>query len=299
MTMKRYAAIDIGTNSMRLLLAELEGMRILHREKEINTTRIGQSVDQGGAITQDGMERNLEAFDVFVKKARNYGAETIFAIATSAVRDAKNGKEFVKAAFEKTGIKIEIISGKKEAEIGYKGVLMGLKDTALETMVIDIGGGSTEFILGSGENLKEIISENVGAVRMTERVGENETKLRQAIKTTIENTLHRLNGTELQQLIGIGGTITTLAALHQQLEPYDMEKVHNYSLTVENIETVKSQLMQLTIEERKKLKGLHPKRADIIIAGVMILLVIMKNLNIGKITVSEYDNLEGLLYDQL
>ncbi|SNS44461.1 exopolyphosphatase / guanosine-5'-triphosphate,3'-diphosphate pyrophosphatase [Anaerovirgula multivorans] len=297
--MKRYAAIDIGTNSMRLLLAELEGMRILHREKEINTTRIGQSVDQGGAITQDGMERNLEAFDVFVKKARNYGAETIFAIATSAVRDAKNGKEFVKAAFEKTGIKIEIISGKKEAEIGYKGVLMGLKDTALETMVIDIGGGSTEFILGSGENLKEIISENVGAVRMTERVGENETKLRQAIKTTIENTLHRLNGTELQQLIGIGGTITTLAALHQQLEPYDMEKVHNYSLTVENIETVKSQLMQLTIEERKKLKGLHPKRADIIIAGVMILLVIMKNLNIGKITVSEYDNLEGLLYDQL
>lgn len=297
--MKRYAAIDIGTNSMRLLLADIEGVRILHREKEINTTRIGQSVDQGGAITQEGMQRNLEAFEVFVKKARNYGAETIFAIATSAVRDAKNGQEFVKAAFEKTGIKIEIISGKKEAEIGYKGVLMGLKDTALETMVIDIGGGSTEFILGSGENLKEIISEDVGAVRMTERVGEDETKLRQAIKNTIGNTLHRLNRTQLQQLIGIGGTITTLAALHQQLEPYDMEKIHNYCLTVEDIEAVKSQLIHLTVEERKKLKGLHPKRADIIIAGVMILLVIMKNLNIDKIIVSEYDNLEGLLYDQL
>lgn len=299
MIMKKYAAIDIGTNSMRLLLAELEGIKIVDRKKEINTTRIGQSVDQEGIISQEGIERNLEAFEAFVQKAKEYGAEAIFAIATSAVRDAKNGKEFVQAAFEKTGVEIQVISGKKEAEIGYKGVLMGLRDTTLETMVIDIGGGSTEFILGSGENLKEIISEDVGAVRMTERVGEDEAKLHQAIETTIENTLQRLKGKELQQLIGIGGTITSLGALHQQLEPYDPEKVHNYSLKIEDIEDIKNQLLQLTLEERKKLKGLHPKRADIIIAGVMILLVIMKKLGIPKITVSEYDNLEGLLYHQL
>lgn len=297
--MKRYAAIDIGTNSMRLLLAELEGTKILHRQKEINTTRIGQAVDEKGAITPEGLRRNLDAFHTFVAKARAYGAEEIFAIATSAVRDAKNGEAFVEAAFERSGVVIEIISGKKEAEIGYQGVLMGLEDTSQGIMVVDIGGGSTELILGQGKKLEEVVSENVGAVRMTERLGEDETKLYSIIEDTMQATLEGIKKRGLRQLIGIGGTITTLAAVHQQLEPYDMEKVHNYPLTLKDIEEMKNHLISLSIEERRKVKGLHPKRADIIIAGIMILLVIMKNLKIHEMIVSEYDNLEGLLYEKL
>ncbi|AKL93638.1 bifunctional 3-dehydroquinate synthase/phosphatase AroB [Clostridium aceticum] len=296
--MKKYAAIDIGTNSMRLLLADVEGTRILHRSKEINTTRIGQAVDQEGLITKEGMERNLQAFEDFVKKARAYQAEKIFAIATSAVRDAKNGRDFVQAAFDKTGITIEILTGKQEAEMGYRGVLMGLEYLDQETLVIDIGGGSTEFILGQGINLQELISENVGAVRMTERVGEGEA-LEEAIQKEIQAAIERFKRKKITQLIGIGGTITTLAALHQELDPYDMEKVHNYSLCIEDIDTIKEKLAVLTIEERRKLKGIHPKRADIIVAGVTILQVIMKSLTIPSIIVSEYDNLEGLVHEKL
>ncbi|AOY75517.1 Ppx/GppA phosphatase family protein [Clostridium formicaceticum] len=296
--MKKYAAIDIGTNSMRLLLAGIEENSIIHRTKEINTTRIGQAVDQGGFITEEGMERNLQAFQDFVKKAKEYGVEKIFAIATSAVRDAKNGGDFVQAAFDETGILIEVLTGKQEAEMGYRGVLMGLENSDVETLVIDIGGGSTEFILGKGTDLQERISENVGAVRITERIGE-EGELQETVEKIMKTTFNRLKKKKIQQLIGIGGTITTLAALHQELDPYDMEKVHNYSLGLKDINSIKEKLTGLTIEERKKLKGLHPKRADIIVAGVAILQAIMKNLAITSITVSEYDNLEGLMYKNL
>ncbi|MCC5911824.1 MAG: Ppx/GppA family phosphatase, partial [Clostridiaceae bacterium] len=257
-----------------------------------------------GNITPKGMKENLEAFQVFVTKAKAYGAEAIHAIATSAVRDAANGKEFVELALEKTGIKVEVIDGATEATLGYQGVLMGLKEAGETTaiLVIDIGGGSTEFILGKGDLLQEVVSENVGAVRMTERIittdpvtPEEEKSLHLAIEKEINPTLQRLKEKDIKKLIGIGGTITTLAALHQELEVYDMEKVHNYSLTLTDIEYIHQKLKNLPLEERKNLKGIHPKRADIILAGVTILIVAMEKLGLEEITVSEYDNLEGLL----
>ncbi|SDJ83908.1 Ppx/GppA phosphatase family protein [Natronincola ferrireducens] len=304
--MRKYAAIDIGTNSMRLLLMTVETDRILHRTKEINTTRIGQSVDERGAITREGMERNLGAFEDFVEKAREYGAEEIYAIATSAVRDAKNGEVFVGEALQRTGIKIAILSGEEEAGLGYKGVLMGLKNPELELLVIDIGGGSTEFILGKSATLQETISENVGAVRMTERLittdpitQQEKEGLEKVIKKELHSTLQKLQKKQIKGLIGIGGTITTLGALHQQLDPYDMDKIHNYTLTLQNIKDLLQKLETLTLEERKALKGIHPKRGDIIIAGTTILRIIMETLAIDTITISEYDNIEGLLYENM
>lgn len=300
---KKYGVIDIGTNSMRLLLAEVENGKILHRTKEINTTRIGASVDRQGIISEEGIKRNIEAFQDFINKARQYGAENIWAIATSAVRDAKNGGEFTRLAYEKTGVPIEIISGEKEAQLGYKGVLMSLHESGTgKILVIDIGGGSTEFILGSSNLLEEVISENVGAVRMTERIIHTDPvapfeyeKLCAEIYEIIENTLGKLKESDIFKLIGIGGTITTVAAVHQQLEPYDMNKVHGHLLTLDQIHKLQEKLLSLTLEERRKVKGLHPKRADIIIAGIAILLTTMEKLGIKDLTVSEYDNLEGLL----
>ncbi len=303
--MKKYAAIDIGTNSMRLLLVEMEGQKILHRQKFINTTRIGKSVDSAGRITPEGLEINLIAFDKFVNQAQEWGATEIWAIATSAVRDAENGQEFVDKAYEKTNITINIIDGKEEAKLGYKGVLLGLTEPTSSVFLIDIGGGSTELILGNQESIIEGNSYNVGALRMTERFITTDPpspkeleKLLEGIKQQLEEALINYPR-NLEAIIGIGGTATTIAALHQKLDPYDMNKVHGYTMDLTEIIKLQNNLKELTLEERKQLKGLHPKRADIIVAGMMIMTAVMELLNITYLTVSEYDNLEGLLYTKL
>ncbi len=304
--MKKYAAIDIGTNSMRLLLAGIENGKIVKRQKYINTTRIGSSVDKDRKISEEGIVRNIHALNKFAQQAKEYGAEKTLAMATSAVRDAKNGSEFIKRAYEESGVDIKIISGEEEASLGYKGVVAGLKNSS-SIVVIDIGGGSTELILGEGSKLKEAKSLNIGAVRMTERhittnpVSLSEcNKLEEAIKEEVMGGLGQVSNTinTNYNLIGIGGTITTLASLHQELEPYDPQKVHNYKLTFKKIIHLKEKLLKLKVEEIKKLKGIHPKRADIILAGITILSVVMENLGLEQITVSEYDNLEGLVYEK-
>lgn len=333
--MNKYAAIDIGTNSMRILIADVEDGKIKERTKEINPTRIGASVDKEGMISEVGIERNIEAFHTFVKKAKEYGAEKIWAVATSAVRDAQNGGDFIQRAFEKTGIYIQVISGEKEAELGYIGVAIGMEYSAVDIvkkevekkvqsdeskqLVIDIGGGSTELILGDGPNLLKTISLNMGAVRMTERyittypISHIEIEnikrtvveiskdsiseiLRDRTSQVKENRVEQIKEENRARLIGIGGTITTLASLHQELEPYDSDKVHNYKLTKADIAFLVQKLQGLTVEEIKAIKGIHPKRADIIGAGAIILHTIMENLGAESITVSEYDNLEGLVH---
>ncbi len=318
--MKKYAAIDIGTNSMRLLLATIKDGKIIEQKKYINTTRIGSSVDKNKVIGKEGIEKNVEAFCNFVQKAKEYEAEKISAIATSAVREAKNKEELTQTIYQKTGINVKTISGKEEAELGYKGVIMGTVPVVScpVVLVIDIGGGSTELILGGGSVLKETISLDVGAVRMTERfvasspIGREEyEKMETEIYRIIDGIYGRLvchpemdsiNGVyegsrfSFPIAIGVGGTITTLAALHQKLDPYDPEKVHNYRLTLEDINSLKEKLLSLTVQQIKQLKGIHPKRADIIVAGVTILSILMKDLNLKEIRASEYDNLEGMLY---
>jgi len=306
--MHKYAAIDIGTNSMRLLLADIEDKKIIKRMKYINPTRIGSSVDKDKLISEEGIIRNIEALNDFAKAAKEYGADKIWAIATSAVRDAANGKEFIKRAYEKTGINIDIISGEEEAALGYKGVTICRgPHLGSETMlVIDIGGGSTELILGQGSNLKNTISLNVGAVRMTERFittdpisKEEHEQMETDIYIMVKESVQQIKKDNPNTIIGIGGTITTLAALKQQLDPYNPDKVHNYKLTLADITVLKQKLLTLTVEEIRNLKGIHPKRADIILAGITILHTIMNNLDIHEIIVSEYDNLEGLLHSEL
>lgn len=304
--MKRYAAIDIGTNSMRLLLATLEGNQLVHREKHLNTTRIGYSVDAEGKISTEGLETNLRSFKTFVDQARSFGAENIWAIATSAVRDAKNGMDFVAKALEETGVLIEIIDGETEAQMGYQGVLMGLENPQAFMRMIDIGGGSTEFILGDANSIFEANSFNVGALRMTERyittdpVTEEEYQdMVQGIRHILEAPLLKGRQERVHELIGIGGTATTIAAIHQKLEPYNPDLVHGYSMGIEEIRELAGQLKAMTIAERMQVKGLQPKRADIILAGITIMLVSMELLGISKLTISEYDNLEGLLHTKL
>ncbi len=300
--MKKVAAIDIGTNSMRLLLAEQEGERLTYRHKELNTTRIGRSVDSNKRISQEGIETNIEAFAQFIKTARAWGAEEIEAIATSAVRDAANGRDFVEAAYQETGVQIRIITGEEEALLGYKGVLKGVDGLPERLMVVDIGGGSTELIVGDESKILKGVSLNMGSVRLTERVIDSDPiapqehqRLVQEIQAILSEELEGLKALRPSMLIGIGGTATTIAAIHQALEPYDPDKVHQYRLTLEEIKALLNRLMMMPLAARRTVKGLHPQRADIIIAGITIMTTVMTAFGIAALDVSEYDNLEGML----
>ena len=220
---------------------------------------------------------------------------------TSALRDSKNKDIFVNLAKENAGIDVDIIDGEKESHLGFIGVLQGLEKEE-EILVIDIGGGSTEFIIGDKDGIKFAKSENVGALRMTEKflkedpVNENEFKdMSNFISNEIKYTLEHIKNDKVKKLVGIGGTITSLSAMNQELEVYSMEKIHNSRITLKQIEFILQNLKKMTLSDKKTLKGLQPKRADIITAGVEILHTIMKNLEIDEITVSEYDNLEGLM----
>ncbi|SHJ98978.1 Ppx/GppA phosphatase family protein [Tepidibacter formicigenes] len=302
----KVAAIDIGTNSMRLLMTEYVDGKFFDRQKYINTTRIGQDVDKEGFISKEAINRNINALDEFVNTARNKNCKFIFAMGTSALRDSKNKSEFLEKAYSKTGVNVEIISGYDEANLGFLGVLQGIEEEG-DILVIDIGGGSTEFIVGNKEEgIKFSKSENVGALRMTEKFLKSDPvddcefkKLEEYVKTTINNTLDNIKNFNIKKAVGIGGTITSLSAISQCLEVYSMDKIHNSLLSNQEIENILQNLKKLSVEKKKNIKGLQPKRADIITAGAGILNIIIKELKFEDMTISEFDNLEGLICQKL
>lgn len=299
----KIGMIDIGTNSMRLLIADYKNNKIQNRKKYINTTRIGQGVDKEGYITKNTIERNLKALKEFSDKCNEENCQKVYCMGTSALRDSKNGQDFVREAKKLTGIDVNIICGEEESSLGFIGVLQGIqKDKNEDILVIDIGGGSTEFIVGNEKGIKFCKSENVGALRMTERFittdpisNEEFNAMVAFIEKTISTTINKLKTINISKIIGIGGTITSLSAMNQKLEIYSMEKIHNSVVTKKDLEKILQNLKIMTLNDKKTLKGLQPKRADIITTGVKILHIVMEKLEFDKIMISEYDNLEGLI----
>ena len=299
----KIGTIDIGTNSMRLLIGNYINNKIENRKKYVNTTRIGQGVDKEGYITEEAIERNLKALKEFSDICKNEKCDEVYCMGTSALRDSKNGQEFVRRAKELTGIDVDIICGDEESNLGFMGVLEGTDGNKSEDiLVIDIGGGSTEFIVGNEEGIKFCKSENVGALRMTEKFittdpisDEEYNSMASFIEETLYDTLNVLKEKKISKLVGIGGAITSLSAMNQQLEVYSMEKVHNSIICKKDLERILQNLKKMTLNDKKTMKGLQPKRADIITAGVKILHIIMEKLEFEEIMISEYDNLEGLM----
>ncbi|KAF1085816.1 Guanosine-5'-triphosphate,3'-diphosphate pyrophosphatase [Sporotomaculum syntrophicum] len=286
----KIAAIDVGTNSTRLMVAQISPSGKVQPElRDLKTTRLGQGI-QGGLLIQAAIDRTLAVIAEFALRAERAGAQKIVVAATSAVRDADNREEFANRVHSATGLDLAILSGSMEARLSFQGVTNALGDIG-NALVIDIGGGSTEFIWQSAGETR-FVSTNVGAVRATESGCGND-----KIREIIDDTLRAVQLDDPGEVIGVGGTITTLAAMAQLMRHYLPEKIHGFRLTLDKVDELYRLLNNMTIEERKRLPGLQPQRADIIPYGTCILSTILHGLARDSLLVSEADILEGLIWE--
>src|SRR5215203_3192798 len=294
---KRVAVIDVGTNSTRLLVADVADGRVSPLERLSTVTRLGRGVDLSGHLASEAIEDVCTAIDGYVGIVEELGAEEVDAIATSAVRDADNGSAFVAELRERFALSARVLDGEEEARSTY----MGATSEALPsepTLVVDIGGGSTELIVGSGRDISFHDSLQVGVVRHTERHIASDPPTAselEALATDVRGLIEASvgAGVEASQGIAVAGTPTSLAAIELGLEPYDPSRVHGHVLALPSIQRMLSQLASVPLAERVEVPGMHPDRAPNIVAGVVILVETMRAFGLEQITVSEHDILYG------
>jgi exopolyphosphatase / guanosine-5'-triphosphate,3'-diphosphate pyrophosphatase len=295
----RVAVVDMGTNSTRLLVANVEDSRVEEIERRSTVTRLGRGVDTTGHLATEAIDDVANAVGEYIGIYEPLEPDVVLVLATSAVRDADNSGAFIAELRERFALDARILTGDEEARLTYLGAVAG-REAADDTLVVDIGGGSTELVLGSGHEVTFHTSLQVGTVRHTERHLRNDPPTGSELEALAEDVRKRIFA-ELAAAeffdIGIGiavaGTPTSLAAIEQELEPYDPEKVHGYVLTLDGIQRMYSMLSGKTLEERLKVTGLHPGRAPTIVAGVVILIQVMRAFGLQRIEVSEHDILHG------
>lgn len=298
----KVACIDTGTNSIRLMLGEYIDGQFVNVQKKLAMTRLGKGVNETGMLDQMRMEDSVKVIKGFSEDARLYGAAHIYLMATSAVRDSKNSDVFKHMIMEATGLELEIISGTLEAEVGFAGVLSGSAAPEEKSLVIDIGGGSTELIVGNQSGIEFSISLNIGAVRLTGALIHHDPVVleeREAIQKTVKmhanDAISQIRKMGITKVIGIGGTATTIATIHHKVKSYSRDAVHRLAVTFSELIEINNTLERMTVEERKGLVGLEEKRADIIYAGGIILRTLLELLESDVFEVSDYDNLEGFV----
>ncbi|MBL8920906.1 MAG: Ppx/GppA family phosphatase [Myxococcaceae bacterium] len=301
--MSRYAAIDIGTNSVLLLVAEREAdgrWRALEERAEI--TRLGKGVDQTKLLSADSVEATLEVVERFAAEARTLGAKGIAVSATSAARDATNGRQFLDAVNARAQVKVEVLAGDEEARLSFASAHADFGGKA-PLVVIDIGGGSTEFIFGEPSGAISFRrSFDVGAVRMTERFIRSDPPAPDelaSMEAALRDTFAALPRPPVGfQLVGVAGTVTTVCAVAKKIEPYDAALVHGATLSRADVEATVQRLAHLPLPLRRTIPGLQPKRADVIVAGGLILRTAIDCLDAAGVTVSDRGLRWGLLTDR-
>ncbi len=301
--MKKIASIDIGSNTVRLLILESTGkqeFKLLVSKRDI--TRLGEGMDTQGKLVEHRMQATLKVLSGFRQICMENGDPPLFAVATSAVREASNGQEFVRLAKKETGIDIKIISWEEEARLTLEGVYWKLPHENRKAITLDIGGGSTEFILSEGKNINGFCSTSLGVVRLTEKfitqhpVNENEfSNLQSHLQTELQVVKNKLDAFSPELLIGTAGTVTTLAALKDNIYPYDPEKIHGSIFSRQEAESILNDLKEKSLSQRLLLKPLERGREDLIIAGTAIVLETMRAFACEKLTVSEYSLREGII----
>jgi exopolyphosphatase/guanosine-5'-triphosphate,3'-diphosphate pyrophosphatase len=308
MTARRFAFIDIGTNTILCLIAELKtdaSFDVLDDLAEI--TRLGQNVHQTGRISPEGEERSLKVLQRYLERCKHLNVEQIIAVGTSALRDARNSAE-VRARFkEQLGLDVRVISGDEEAAYSFLAVQQGLPLNGRELLVVDVGGGSTELIRGNAAGVIEAISINVGSVRLTEQFLHSDpvqTGECEKMVVSIEKELRQLpdqwlKDSSILTLVGIAGTFTTLSAVEKKLVCYTHGEVHGSRLTLTEVRRQVALFQGKTIAERKAITGLEPKRADVILAGASLIERIMTLFHSERVIVSDQGVRYGLLHECL
>jgi len=308
MTARRFAFIDIGTNTILCLIAELKidgSFDVLDDLAEI--TRLGQGVHQTGRVSPEGEERSLKVLQRYLERCKRLNVDEIMAVGTSALRDARNSAE-VRARFkEQLGLDVRVISGDEEAAYSFLAVQKGLPLNGRELLVVDVGGGSTEFIRGNAAGVVEAISINIGSVRLTEQFFRSDpvqTEECEKMVVAIEKELTRLPNQWLKDnsiltLVGIAGTFTTLSAVEKKLLCYTHGEVHGSRLTLTEVRRQVALFQGKTIMERKAISGLEPKRADVILAGACLIERIMTLFHSERVIVSDQGVRYGLLHECL
>ena len=300
--MERMASIDIGTNSVKLLVADIEDQKIADvvEEKPV-ITRLGEGVDKARKLLPEAMDRTLAVIEDFKWQAEFLGAQEIIAVATSAVRDADNRDEFVQNVKTRTGLEPLVISGEEEARLTFMGACSDPELRSRKLILVDVGGGSSEFIVGQGGEVEERFSIDTGCVRLTEEFINSDPIDRAELDKAVEHIkslLYRQLGRipmDDRKMVGVGGTITSLAAIHQRMETYDPDRIHRYVLKRKKLNKILDRLSQMKLEDRKKVTGLPSQRADVIVAGAAIFSVIMGMLDVKEIIVSNRGIRYGVL----
>lgn len=296
---KVCGVIDIGTNTTRLFIAEVaNGVICSKYYKETEITRLGEGVDKSRRLKPEAIERTAAAIKRYSEKAAQYGVTSIRAFATSASRDAENSSQFLEKVKNETGITITIISGEEEGSAAFRGV--ATDNYTKEITVIDIGGGSTEFIYGNKNEIKFIKSLDIGAVRVKEKFFAEENYSKENFDQcekwifSMLDSISSLKEKEFE-LVGVAGTVTTQVSVVKSMKQYNPVEIHKYLLSKNEISSNLSLFESKSLEERKNIIGLEPKRAEVIISGTFLLQAIMKYFGKESITVSEADILEGLM----
>jgi exopolyphosphatase/guanosine-5'-triphosphate,3'-diphosphate pyrophosphatase len=302
---QRFAAIDVGTNTVLLTVAERRGAALAPVVERAEITRLGRGVDASGRLDPAGIRDTVAVLAAYAAEARALGAEIVACVATSAARDAANGADFFEAARKAAAVAPEVISGDEEARLVYASAWRDFGGAG-PLAVLDVGGGSTEFTVGDGPSPSDRTSLQIGAVRLTERHvrGDPPSPAEQdALRRAAQDALRPLAAMAAPlgpaRLVGVAGTVTTLSAVEQALPEYDAERVHGATLTLDSADALVARLAALTVRARAALPGMEPKRADVILAGAIVVVEAMRAAGFDRLTVSDRGVRWGLLHDRV
>ena len=300
---ERVASIDIGTNTILLLIAEVSNGVLKPLLEKETIVRLGEGVQKNGTLLEGAMERGVQTLTQYLRDCQEMGVQRIFAAGTSALREAKNAGDFLRKVEQKLNFPIEIISGEEEAQLSFLAVTRDLGTPEKPTLVVDVGGGSTEFVFGKGNQIGHWVSLPVGSVRFTEQFLRSDPVEEKEWERLEKEITSRLSGIPQPQrpftMVAVGGTATTLASVEQGLKQFDYEKIHHFVLKRENLKKQLDLYRSRTLKERRKIPGLFPARADVILAGGAILYFAMEKLEVPSVLISCHGVRYGLIYKKI
>ncbi len=306
-TMGRYSAIDCGTNAIRILIADVVDGRVVDVIREMRTVRLGEGVDATGEFSAGALERTFAACEEYSQLLADNPVDALRFIATSASRDVRNRAEFVAGVRDRLGVEPEVIDGAEEAELSFVGAVRGIDPTLLRdpVLVSDIGGGSTEYVLGSAATgeIAALTSINIGCVRMTERHLRDDPPTLEQVASAVSDIDAQLEGVmrvippgSFSTFVGLAGSVTTVAAMALDLPVYDAAVIHGSVITRAQVKSVTTRLLDMTRADRAAFGFMHPGRVDVIAGGSLVLCRTMQAYDLDEVVAGETDLLDGIVY---